>query len=168
MSIRATHRRRSKFSGMGLDAAGIQYTEPPANRRQCLSDPDIQPRLKVEPLGISLGLRQQACEAIKRAIMAMDLYGQLDEIKLDERQLSQDLGVSRTPIREALSVLEQEGFVRSIPRRGIRVELSSTPFSSIARRCRKRIRCGRASSTASTKRHRAYFWRQKQFRRTKN
>ena len=121
MSIIATHRRRSKFSGMGLDAAGIQYTEPPANRRQCLSDPDIQPRLKVEPLGISLGLHQQACEAIKRAIMAMDLYGQLDEIKLDERQLSQDLGVSRTPIREALSVLEQEGFVRSIPRRGILV-----------------------------------------------
>jgi DNA-binding GntR family transcriptional regulator len=80
-----------------------------------------QPRLKIEPLGISLGLRQQACEAIKRAIMAMDIYGRHDEIRLDERQLSQDLGVSRTPIREALSVLEQEGFVRSIPRRGIHV-----------------------------------------------
>ena len=86
-----------------------------------MSDPDIQPRLKIEPLGISLGLRQQACEAIKRAIMAMDLYGHPEEIRLDERQLSQDLGVSRTPIREALSVLEQEGFVRSIPRRGIHV-----------------------------------------------
>jgi DNA-binding GntR family transcriptional regulator len=35
--------------------------------------------------------------------------------------LCQDLGVSRTPIREALSVLKQEGFVRSIPRRGILV-----------------------------------------------
>jgi DNA-binding GntR family transcriptional regulator len=33
--------------------------------------------------------------------------------------LSQELGVSRTPIREALSILEQEGFVRSVPRRGI-------------------------------------------------
>jgi len=29
------------------------------------------------------------------------------------------LGVSRTPIREALSLLEQEGFIRTIPRRGI-------------------------------------------------
>jgi DNA-binding GntR family transcriptional regulator len=29
------------------------------------------------------------------------------------------LGVSRTPIREAMTLLEQEGFVRSVPRRGI-------------------------------------------------
>jgi DNA-binding GntR family transcriptional regulator len=86
-----------------------------------LSDADQQPRLKIEPLGIGIGLRQQACEAIKRAIMAMDIYGHHEDIRLDERQLSQDLGVSRTPIREALSVLEQEGFVRSIPRRGIHV-----------------------------------------------
>jgi DNA-binding GntR family transcriptional regulator len=82
-----------------------------------LSQP--QPRLRIEPLDIGLGLRKQACEAIKRAIMDMDIYGQSGDIRLDERQLGEDLGVSRTPIREALSVLEQEGFVRSIPRRGI-------------------------------------------------
>jgi DNA-binding GntR family transcriptional regulator len=84
-------------------------------------EPSLQPRLRIEPLDVSLGLRKQACEAIKRAITEMDIYGQPGEIRLDERQLSQDLGVSRTPIREALSVLEQEGFVRSIPRRGIHV-----------------------------------------------
>src|ERR1700761_819389 len=78
-----------------------------------------QPRLRIEPLDIGFGLRKQACDAIKRAITEMDIYGQPDEIRLDERQLSEDLGVSRTPIREALSVLEQEGFVRTIPRRGI-------------------------------------------------
>jgi len=76
-------------------------------------------RLRIEPLDVSVGLRRRVCEAIKQAITGMDLYGRPDEIRLDERQLSQDLGVSRTPIREALSVLEQEGFVRSIPRRGI-------------------------------------------------
>lgn len=86
-----------------------------------MSETDEQPRLRIAPLGASLGLRQQACAAIKRAIMAMDIYGHPEEIRLDERQLSQDLGVSRTPIREALSVLEQEGFVRSVPRRGIHV-----------------------------------------------
>jgi DNA-binding GntR family transcriptional regulator len=76
-------------------------------------------QLRIEPLGASLGLRSRACDAIKRAITEMDIYGQDGDIRLDERQLSQDLGVSRTPIREALSILEQEGFVRSIPRRGL-------------------------------------------------
>jgi DNA-binding GntR family transcriptional regulator len=80
-----------------------------------------QPRLRIEPLEVSIGLRRRACDAIKRAITDMDIYGHPGEIRLDERQLSQELGVSRTPIREALSVLEQEGFVRSVPRRGIQV-----------------------------------------------
>jgi len=75
--------------------------------------------LKVEPLDVSVGLRRLACDAIKRAITGMDIYGHPGEIKLDERQLSQALGVSRTPIREALGFLEQEGFVRSVPRRGV-------------------------------------------------
>ena len=68
---------------------------------------------------LSIGLRKQACAAIKRAITEMNIYGHPLEVRLDERQLSQDLGMSRTPIREALSVLEQEGFVRSVPRRGL-------------------------------------------------
>ncbi|NIW76785.1 MAG: GntR family transcriptional regulator, partial [Gemmatimonadetes bacterium] len=42
-------------------------------------------------------------------------YASLEEPRLDERQLSEDLGVSRTPIREALGRLEQEGFVRTVP-----------------------------------------------------
>ena len=81
-----------------------------------------EPRLQeaiAEPIALGIGLRKQACEAIKRAITEMNIYGHPLEIRLDERQLSQDLGMSRTPIREALSVLEQEGFVRSVPRRGL-------------------------------------------------
>jgi DNA-binding GntR family transcriptional regulator len=78
-------------------------------------------RPRIEPLAVSIGLRKQACDAIKRAITEMNIYGHPLEIRLDERQLSHDLGMSRTPIREALSVLEQEGFVRSVPRRGLLV-----------------------------------------------
>lgn len=89
--------------------------------RRSLANVTQLPRLKVLRLSVTASLRRQACDAIKRAIMEMDIYGRPDEIRLDERQLSEDLGVSRTPIREAMTVLEQEGFVRSVPRRGIYV-----------------------------------------------
>jgi DNA-binding GntR family transcriptional regulator len=77
------------------------------------------PTLHVEPLGVNVSLRVLAYDALKKAIMNMDIYGHALPIRLDERQLSADLGVSRTPIREAITLLEQEGFVRSVPRRGI-------------------------------------------------
>ena len=77
--------------------------------------------LKLQALDASGGLRSLVCDAIKRAITEMDIYGHPGNLWLDERQLSQDLGVSRTPIREALGSLEQEGFVRSVPRRGVYV-----------------------------------------------
>jgi DNA-binding GntR family transcriptional regulator len=51
----------------------------------------------------------------------MDVYRSRQDIRLDERQLAQDFGVSRTPVREAMAQLEREGFVRSVPRRGVYV-----------------------------------------------
>lgn len=86
-----------------------------------MDDTPQLPQIKVEPLEASVGLRRLATDAIKHAITNMDIYSHPEEVRLDERQLSRDLGVSRTPIREALSLLEQEGFVRSVPRRGIYV-----------------------------------------------
>jgi DNA-binding GntR family transcriptional regulator len=38
---------------------------------------------------------------------------------LNETALSVELGISRTPIREALTLIEQEGFIRIKPKRGI-------------------------------------------------
>lgn len=84
-----------------------------------LATPKLPDTLKIEPIGASVSLRQLAYDALKKAIMNMDIYGHAEPIKLDERQLSRELGVSRTPIREAITLLEQEGFVRSVPRRGI-------------------------------------------------
>ena len=51
----------------------------------------------------------------------MDIYGSSSEIRLDERGLAEDFGVSRTPVREAMAQLEREGFIRSVPRRGVYV-----------------------------------------------
>ncbi|HUG98763.1 MAG TPA: GntR family transcriptional regulator [Gammaproteobacteria bacterium] len=41
--------------------------------------------------------------------------------RLEEERLSRALGVSRTPLREALANLTSEGLVEAIPRRGFRV-----------------------------------------------
>ena len=58
-------------------------------------------------------LRDQAYALLKNAIADTDIYDPKQELRLDERQLTTALGVSRTPIREALSLLEQEGFIRT-------------------------------------------------------
>jgi DNA-binding GntR family transcriptional regulator len=75
--------------------------------------------LALRPLSASVSFRDQAYAALKRAIMDADIYSHPHELRLDERQLSRSLGVSRTPIREAMTLLEQEGFLRTVPRRGI-------------------------------------------------
>src|ERR1700756_296101 len=77
------------------------------------------PTLDVPRLETSTTFRKEAYAALKRAITAMDIYDHPEEIRLDERGLSEGLGISRTPIREAMTLLEQEGFVRTRPRRGI-------------------------------------------------
>lgn len=81
--------------------------------------PILASRLTVKPIDTATSFRMQAYSSLKRAILEMDVYDHPGEIRLDERQLSQDLGVSRTPIREAMSLLEQEGFVKTLPRRGV-------------------------------------------------
>lgn len=78
-------------------------------------------KLGLSPLANEPNFTEKAYSALKNVITRMDPYGSREEIRLDERQLAADLGVSRTPVREALAQLEREGFVRSIPRRGIYV-----------------------------------------------
>ena len=75
----------------------------------------------VDPLQSPASLKRQAYAALKNAIAAMDVYGTRAEIRLDERRLAAEFGISRTPVREAMAQLEREGFVRSEPRRGVYV-----------------------------------------------
>jgi DNA-binding GntR family transcriptional regulator len=61
-------------------------------------------------------LSEQAYTAIKRLIVTLEL---LPDAVVDEVALQERLGVSRTPIREAIQRLERDQFVRVVPRRGV-------------------------------------------------
>jgi DNA-binding GntR family transcriptional regulator len=72
----------------------------------------------IVPLEPTRGLTSRVYEALKELIGHMDIYSSSEPIRLDERALGEQLGVSRTPVREAISRLEQEGIVQNIARRG--------------------------------------------------
>ena len=74
--------------------------------------------MRVLPVEASVALKGKVYDALKKAITSMDIYSSAEPPKLDERRLAEELGVSRTPVREAISRLEQEGLVRTVPRRG--------------------------------------------------
>ena len=76
-------------------------------------------QLDIRPIGEALSLKARAYEALKAAISGMNIYATDADLRLDERELSQRFGISRTPLREALAQLDQEGLVRIFPRRGI-------------------------------------------------
>ena len=76
-------------------------------------------RLPVQPIDPPFSLKDQVYDALKATIAGMDIYDGPGEPRIDERQLSEDLGVSRTPVREAIARLEQEGLLRTVPRRGV-------------------------------------------------
>ena len=78
-------------------------------------------KLSVAPLEDTSTFKNRAYIALKEVIVSLNVYDQAQEVRLDERQLAQSLGVSRTPVREAMAQLEREGFVHSVPRRGIYV-----------------------------------------------
>jgi DNA-binding GntR family transcriptional regulator len=63
----------------------------------------------------NLSLGNQAYEELKRII----LEGQVNPgEKIKEGEIAQALGISRTPVREAINRLEKEGFIEIFPQRG--------------------------------------------------
>lgn len=68
--------------------------------------------------GKAASLTEQVYEALRADIIACRLRpGQ----ELNEAELAERFGISKTPAREALATLRQEGFVRAFPRRGYQV-----------------------------------------------
>jgi DNA-binding GntR family transcriptional regulator len=78
-------------------------------------------RLGLDPIRPAASFKSKAYAALKDVIASMDVYRSRSDIRLDERRLALEFGISRTPVREAMAQLERDGFVRSVPRRGIYV-----------------------------------------------
>jgi len=60
-------------------------------------------RLDLLPIDVNFSLKDRTYKALKETIATINIYEGEGEPRLDERQLSEDLGVSRTPVREALA-----------------------------------------------------------------
>jgi len=67
--------------------------------------------------------QQQLTDRVHAALREAITSGRLapDE-RIKQEQVAAELGVSRTPVREALHLLEREGLVRLVPRRGALVQ----------------------------------------------
>jgi len=87
--------------------------------RQSKARPTAETEMEIVRLAPETSFKTKAYDALKDAILKMDIYTTPEPVMLDERALSERLGVSRTPIREAIAMLEQDGLVKAVPRRGI-------------------------------------------------
>ena len=76
-------------------------------------------RIRLRPIDSSPSLKDRIYTTLKQAITTANIYASDAELRLDERELSERLRISRTPIREALARLEQEGLVRIVARKGV-------------------------------------------------
>ena len=72
----------------------------------------------MRPIERPKSIAEEVADRIRAAIVDGDLRLGQD---LSERQLAESLGVSKTPVREALAQLRMEGLVRIYPQRGVTV-----------------------------------------------
>src|SRR5215210_6386099 len=100
---------------------GLRVDAPLNTAESDRQPPREESELVIARLPEEVSFKTRAYAALKQAIINMDIYREPEPVMLDERELSERLGVSRTPIREAVAMLEQEGFLKVLPRRGIMV-----------------------------------------------
>jgi DNA-binding GntR family transcriptional regulator len=85
-----------------------------------------------------LSVRDQTLETLRRRIISLQLPpGE----PLSENELAQELGVSRTPVRESLILLREEGLVQVYPQIGSFVSLVDLGRVSEAQFVREAIEC---------------------------
>lgn len=92
----------SACAGQTDPVTGSVEQRPVASRAPSITDPP--------------SLVELAASTVRRMIVSGGLRcGE----RIIENRLTQELGISRPPLREALRVLEREGLVRQLPRKGV-------------------------------------------------
>lgn len=74
---------------------------------------------KLKPVAVNFTLKDHIYDVLRDAILEMNIYDEDADLRLDERKMAEQLGISRTPVREALARLAQDGFVEIQPRKGV-------------------------------------------------
>lgn len=80
---------------------------------------------KLTPIASNFTLKDHTYEVLRAAVLDMNIYEEDTDLRLDERKLALQLGISRTPIREALARLAQDGLVEIVSRKGVFVKRKS-------------------------------------------
>ncbi|MEO0387043.1 MAG: GntR family transcriptional regulator, partial [Pseudomonadota bacterium] len=75
--------------------------------------------MKLQAIDASVTLKDHVYQRLREAIIDLNIYQDDTVLRLDERSLAAQLNISRTPLREALTRLQEEGFVEIRPRKGI-------------------------------------------------
>ena len=75
--------------------------------------------LALKPVAQRFSLADHVQAELRQAIIDAGIYDEGTDLRLDERRLAEQLEISRTPVREALSRLAQEGLVEIRPRKGV-------------------------------------------------
>lgn len=76
-------------------------------------------KIRLRPLAAAPSLKSRIYAQLKTQLTGPQIYLPGAELRIDERGVAERLRISRTPLREALARLEQEGLVRIVPRKGV-------------------------------------------------
>ena len=91
------------------------YGIPYESRQVVLKSPSME----LQPIISDFTLKDRVYGRLRDAISGMNIYQAGTDLRLDERSVAEQLNVSRTPLREALSRLENEGLVEIRARKGV-------------------------------------------------